>query len=116
MKAVILCAGLGKRLKPYTDRYQKTMIPIDGKPLLEYIINGLDLAGFEDYLIVVGHFKEQVIDYFQSGDKWGINIEYVDQRELNGTGGALLLCEDLIKNNHFFITWGDILVSIADTC
>lgn len=110
MKAIILCAGYGKRLKPFTDIYQKTMIPVHGKPLLEYIVNGLIHAGFKDLIIVIGYRKEQIIDYFQDGDKWGINIEYVEQKNLNGTGGALLLCEDLIKEQHFLLTWGDILV------
>ncbi|MHA2266198.1 MAG: nucleotidyltransferase family protein [Promethearchaeota archaeon] len=113
MKAVILCAGLGKRLKPITNTYQKSMIPIHGKPLLEYIINGLIQAGFKDLIIVVGYLKEQIIDYFQSGNNWGINIEYIEQTEINGTGGALLLCEEMIKNSHFFLTWGDILVSYS---
>jgi dTDP-glucose pyrophosphorylase len=87
------------------------MIPVHGKPLLEYIINGLILAGFKELIIVVGYLKEQVINYFQNGDKWGINIEYVEQTEINGTGGALLLCEDMIKDSHLFLTWGDVLVS-----
>ena len=87
------------------------MIPVHGKPLLEYIINGLVLAGFKELIIVVGYLKEQVINYFKSGNKWGIRIEYIEQTEINGTGGALLLCKDMIKNRHLFLTWGDILVS-----
>ena len=86
------------------------MIPIHGKPLLEYILNGLIFAGLNRVILVVGYHKEQVIDYFQEGNKWGIQIEYVEQDVINGTGGAVLLCEDLIENNHFFLTWGDILV------
>jgi len=107
---VILCAGYGKRLRPYTNTYQKTMIPIHEKPLLEYIINGIIDAGIKDFIIVVGYFKEQIIDYFQTGENWGINIEYVEQKELNGTGGAVLLCENSIAEKHFFLTWGDVLV------
>ena len=72
MKAVILCAGLGKRLKPYTDLYQKTMIRLHGKPLLEYIVNGLIYAGFKNLIIVVGYRKEQIINYFKDGNEWGI--------------------------------------------
>jgi dTDP-glucose pyrophosphorylase len=87
------------------------MIPVHGKPLLEYIINGLVLAGFKELIIVVGYLKEQVINYFKSGNKWGISIEYIEQTEINGTGGALLLCKDMIKDRHLFLTWGDILVS-----
>ena len=87
------------------------MIPVHGKPLLEYILSGISSAGLKDFIIVVGYRKDQIIDYFQEGDKWGINIDYIEQKDLNGTGGALLICEDLIKNDHFFLTWGDILVS-----
>ncbi|MFX1366078.1 MAG: nucleotidyltransferase family protein [Promethearchaeota archaeon] len=110
MKAVILCAGYGKRLRPYTNTIQKSMIPILGKPLLEYILNELIYAGFKDIVIVVGYRKEQVIEYFNNGDKWGIKIEYVKQKQLDGTGGAVLSCESTIKDSHFFLTWGDILV------
>jgi dTDP-glucose pyrophosphorylase len=87
------------------------MILVHDKPLLEYIINGLMLAGLKDFIIVVGHLKEQIINYFQGGNKWGISIEYVEQTKINGTGGALLLCEDMIKNGNLFLTWGDVLVS-----
>jgi NDP-sugar pyrophosphorylase family protein len=110
LKAIILCAGQGKRLKPYTDEYQKTMIPVHGKPLLEYILDGLVSVGFKSIILVVGYRKEQIIEYFQKGDQWGIKIEYIVQKKLNGTGGALLLCEKFIKKPHFFLTWGDILV------
>ncbi len=110
MKAIILCAGLGKRLKPYTDKIQKTMLQLHGKPFLEYIINGMIYAGFRDIILVVGYRKEQIIDYFGTGKKWNVNIEYIEQKELNGTGGALLLCEKSISDKDFFLTWGDTLV------
>ena len=70
MRVIILCAGFGKRMKPYTDKYQKTMIPVHGKPLLEYIIEGVKTTGIKDFIIVVGYRKEQIIDYFQDGSKW----------------------------------------------
>lgn len=111
MKAIILCAGYGNRMKPFTDKNQKVMLPLHGKPLLEYIIEGLKFAGFKDFILVVGYLKEQIINYFNDGRKWGIHIEYKNQDHLNGTGGAVLLCEELIKKKHFFLTWGDILVS-----
>lgn len=86
------------------------MIPVHDKPLLEYLIDGIKEAGINEFIIVVGYMKEQIIDYFKDGKSKGISIEYVEQKKLNGTGGALLLCEDLIKEEHFFLTWGDILV------
>jgi len=110
LKVVILCAGFGKRLHPYTDVYQKTMLPLHGKPSLEYIIDALKNAGFTEFFIVVGYRKEQIIDYFKDGKKWDIKINYLEQKILNGTGGAVLLCENVINENHFFLTWGDVLV------
>ncbi len=106
----MLCAGKGKRLRPYTYQYQKTMIPVHGKPLLEYILNGLIYAGFNEFVFVVGYRKEQIIEYFQDGKQFQVYIQYVVQENLNGTGGALLLCESLIVESHLFLTWGDILV------
>jgi NDP-sugar pyrophosphorylase family protein len=97
-------------MQPFTNNYQKSMIPVQGTPLLEYIVEGLKYAGFQDFIFVVGYLKEQVVNYFNNGTRFNINIEYVEQTELNGTGGALLLCEDLINEKHFFLTWGDILV------
>lgn len=113
MKVVILCAGYGKRLYPYTEKYQKTMIPIHGKPLLRYIIEGLVYSGIRDFILVVGYRKEQIINYFQNEIKLNITIEYIEQKQLNGTGGAVLLCEPLIANNHFILTWGDILLGYS---
>ncbi len=110
MKAVILCAGYGKRLKPYTDTFQKSMLPIHNKPLLEYILDGLIYAGFKDFILVVGYKKEQILNYFNDVENQNIRIQYIEQKELNGTGGALLECEKIIDNSHFFLTWGDILV------
>jgi len=110
VKAIILCAGYGKRMNPYTETCQKTMIPVHGKPLLEYIVEGLIRAGFNKLILVVGYRKEQIMDHFKDGAHWNANIEYVVQENLNGTGGALLVCESLIKDKHFFLTWGDILV------
>lgn len=86
------------------------MLPLHGKPVLEYILNGLIYAGLKDIIMVVGYKKEQIINYFNTGTKWGVNIQYVEQKELNGTGGALLLCESLVRNDHLYLTWGDIIV------
>lgn len=86
------------------------MLPLYDKPVLEYILNGLIYAGLDKIIMVVGYKKEQIINYFNKGTEWGVNIEYVEQKKLNGTGAALLLCESLLKNDHFYLTWGDIIV------
>ncbi len=86
------------------------MLNLHGKPFLEYILEGLKFAGFQEFIFVVGYRKEQIINYFQNGKNWNVNIKYLEQEKLNGTGGALLLCEGSIFDNHFFLTWGDNLV------
>jgi glucose-1-phosphate thymidylyltransferase len=86
------------------------MLIVHGKPLLEYILNGLIYSGFKDVILVVGYKKEQIMTYFKDGKKWNINLEYIEQEKLNGTGGALLACENAIENKQFFLSWGDILV------
>jgi NDP-sugar pyrophosphorylase family protein len=95
---------------PYTKIHQKSMIPVHGKPLLDYIITGIKYTGIKKFIIVIGHLKEQIIDYFQEGTKWNISIEYIEQEIMNGTGGAVLLTEHLINSSHFLTTYGDILV------
>ena len=95
---------------PYTKNTQKAMLLIHGKPILEYILDGLIKTGFKNIIFVVGHMKEQIFEYFKDGKKWNITLEYAEQKNINGTGGALLLCEELIKDKHFFLTWGDVLV------
>ena len=95
---------------PYTKSIQKVMLPILGKPLLEFIIEGLIHAGLKDIILVVGYHKEQIIEYFKDGSQWNIHIDYVEQINLNGTGGAVLLCEKLIEDDYFFLIWGDVLV------
>ena len=86
------------------------MLNLHGKPFLEYILEGLIFTGFREFIFVVGYRKEQIISYFQTGKNWNVNIEYCEQKKLNGTGGALLICEKSIFKNHFFLTWGDVLV------
>ena len=75
MKAVILAAGEGNRLKPITSTRPKPMIPLVGKPLLEHTILGLKNAGIDEILLIVGYKKEVIKEYFGNGiDKFNIKI------------------------------------------
>ena len=87
MKAIIPVAGYGTRLKPHTDRYQKTLLPVAGKPAIDYIIEPLFDSGFEDITFIVGHFKEQVIEYMK---KFKGNFSFIEQKERLGLGHAIL--------------------------
>lgn len=90
MKAMIFAAGLGTRLKPFTDNMPKAMVPVDGKPLLWHAIRKLKNSGFDEIIINVHHFADQIIDYVKENDNFGIRIEFSDEREqLLDTGGGI---------------------------
>ncbi len=111
-KALILAAGKGTRLRPLTDTTPKPMLPIHGKPLLGYILDGLILAGVRDFYVVVGYLREQVEQYLASRTTAKIKFHPIYQENVNGTGGATLLAKGII-NAPFVLTYADILVSHA---
>jgi len=120
MKAVILAAGEGKRLKPFTEDMPKVMIPLANKPILEYVIEALSKNGIHDIILVVGFKKERIMDYFGNGQKYGVRIDYVIQERQIGTGHALLQAENYLDND-FLVLPGDNIIdkksveSIAQT-
>jgi len=89
MKAMILAAGLGTRLKPLTDTMPKALVPLAGKPILYYTINKLISEGINQIIINVHHFHELIIDYVIKQKKFGINIVFSMEDTLLDTGGGL---------------------------
>ena len=118
VKGVILCGGEGKRLRPLTYYFQKTMIPIGAiqKPLLEYIIKTLKYYGVYDLVLLVGYKHEQILNYFEDGSRFGVKIAYVeDPKDKKGTGNALLNAYEkgVFQNiDILLIYYGDILTNI----
>ncbi|MFX1441890.1 MAG: bifunctional sugar-1-phosphate nucleotidylyltransferase/acetyltransferase [Promethearchaeota archaeon] len=111
MKAVILAAGEGKRLRPITSSRPKPLLPIAGKPLLEHTILGLKAAGIDEVLLIVGYKEELIKNYFGNGiDKFNIKIKYITQKQYLGTAHAANYAKDFIKNETFLMMYGDILV------
>ncbi len=104
MKAIIPVAGYGTRLKPHTDRYQKTLLPVAGKPALDLILEPLFDAGITDITFIVGHLKEQVIDHMK---KYDGKFSFIEQKERLGLGHAVLTG---LENNH-----EPVLVQLGDT-
>jgi MurNAc alpha-1-phosphate uridylyltransferase len=90
MKAMIFAAGLGTRLKPITDHIPKALVPVAGKPMLERVILKLKAAGFDDIVINIHHFGEQIIDFLQVNNNFGVTIHLSDERDmLLDTGGGI---------------------------
>jgi UDP-N-acetylglucosamine diphosphorylase/glucosamine-1-phosphate N-acetyltransferase len=111
-QAVILAAGEGQRLRPFTVTRPKAMISIADKPILQFIIESLAKVGIRNIVLVVGYRKEQVFDYFGSGEKLGVNITYVTQARQLGTAHALVQAKDLVKD-EFLVLPGDNLIEAS---
>ena len=109
MKAVILAAGEGRRCRPLTQTRSKVMLPVGNRPFMEHVINALAENSIHDLYIVVGYQKERVMDYFEDGIDFGVNITYLEQNELLGTAHALGKAEEYI-DEPFLVVNGDNLI------
>jgi dTDP-glucose pyrophosphorylase len=110
MKAVILAAGKGTRMKELTNELPKPMLRIQGKPILEHILEGLLGAGIREVFIVTGYKAEVVEAHFGDGSKWGARVAYGRQVVQDGTGKAPEVARAFIGCDDFLLTYGDILV------
>ncbi len=110
LTAVVMAGGFGTRLRPLTDHVPKPMLPVDGKPLLEHIIEQLRLAGIRRVNITT-HYKGEVIEeHFGDGSNYGVSIKYVDEKQPLGTAGALSLLGD--SDGPMLVINGDILTRV----
>jgi mannose-1-phosphate guanylyltransferase len=90
MKALVFAAGLGTRLKPLTDTMPKALVPIDGNPLLEHVLRKLIANGFDEIIINVHHFADQIISFLGENNNFGVRIAISDERDaLLETGGGI---------------------------
>jgi dTDP-glucose pyrophosphorylase len=110
MKAVILAAGKGTRMKELTNEVPKPMLKVQGKPILEHIIGGILAAGVRDIFIVTGYRAETIEGHFSDGAKWGARITYGRQMVQDGTGKAPEVAKAFVGDSPFILTYGDILV------
>ena len=112
MKAMIFAAGLGSRLKPFTDYHPKALVEIGGKPMLGRVIEKLKSYGVNEIVVNVHHFAEQIIDYIQSNNQFGVTIHISDETDrLLDTGGGILAarrwltgCDPFIVHNADILT------------
>jgi NDP-sugar pyrophosphorylase family protein len=113
MKAVILCAGKGERLRPLTNKIPKPMILINNKPILEYLIMLCKKHGINEIFISTSYMSEVIKNYFGDGSKWGVKLIYSVEKEneLPGTAGALKKFKQFL-NETFFVIYGDNLTNL----
>jgi NDP-sugar pyrophosphorylase family protein len=88
--AILLAAGRGKRQRPYTDQTPKPLLPVHGRPTLDYVLTAVKKTGVERICIVTNHLEDQIFDYVGDGSSWNLQASFAHQRELRGNGDALL--------------------------
>ncbi|MDP7163096.1 MAG: nucleotidyltransferase family protein, partial [Phycisphaerae bacterium] len=109
--AIILAAGKGTRMKHLTKDKPKPLVEVGKSNILEHILFAIRDAGIRDFVVVTGYFANLIEDHFGNGAKFDMNIEYVRQKELDGTGSALRICREAAGNEPFFMSFGDIMTS-----
>jgi len=110
MKALVLAAGRGTRMKDLTSDRPKPMVPLAGKPILEHILVGLREAGAREFVLITGYRADVLEAYFDDGRRWGVSIQYRRQETQNGNARAVQLAEDALGSEPFFLTFGDIIL------
>jgi dTDP-glucose pyrophosphorylase len=110
VKAVILAAGKGTRMRELTNELPKPMLRVQGKPILEHIVTGILAAGVRDIFMVTGWRADVIEKHFGDGNKWGARVAYGRQVVQDGTGKAPEPAKEFVGDSPFLLTYGDILV------
>lgn len=111
--AMLFAAGLGTRLKPFTNNAPKALFPVNGKPLLQRNIEYLKSFGVERFVVNVHHYAEQIIAFLEENNSFEVEVVISDERgELLETGGGLLKAKDLIGEQTFLVMNTDILTDL----
>ncbi|MEW6143293.1 MAG: bifunctional sugar-1-phosphate nucleotidylyltransferase/acetyltransferase [Chloroflexota bacterium] len=113
MKAVILAAGEGKRMRPLTTTCPKVMLPIANQPIIEHLLIELKRAGITEFIFIVGYRADSVRSYFSNGKRWGVSIEYCTQQEQAGTSHAVRLVREKVYS-RFLLVNGDVVLKASD--
>lgn len=109
LKAVILAAGEGRRCRPLTQTRSKVMLPVGNRPFMEHVIRALAENGVKDLVVVVGYQKERIMNHFEDGVRYSVQIEYIEQEEMLGTAHALSKARSHIDGS-FLVLNGDNLL------
>ena len=113
MKALVLAAGEGTRLRPLTSNIPKPLLPVAGKPFLSHVFSALQSAGVSEIALLVGWKANRIKEYYGNGSEFGLKITYLEQRERMGTANAIGHAEGSI-DEPFFVVNGDVVISETD--
>ena len=111
MKIVIIAGGKGTRIASIANEIPKTMIPVNGKPVIEYQVELAKRYGYVEFIFIIGYLGEEIEAYFEDGSKWGVNISYYKETQALGTAGALAYLKQDLQED-FFVFYGDTVMDI----
>ncbi len=112
-RAVILAGGIGTQLRPYTYEVPKSLLPVKGKPILEYIIDELKANFINEIILSTGYLGNKIKEHFGDGKKFGVHITYSDENSPLQTGGAIQRVKNQIDQGPFLVIHGDIVTSLS---
>ena len=112
MKAMVLAAGQGTRLRPLTDRVPKALVPVAGRPMIEYPLLLLKHYGIRDIVINLHHLGGQIESHLGNGAQLGLQITYSREPELLDTGGGLLKAKPFLQDGTFVLINTDVLIDL----
>jgi len=113
MKAMVFAAGQGLRLRPLTDRVPKALVPVAGRPMIEYPLMLLRHYGIREIIINLHHLGDQIEAYLGDGKKFGVEIIYSKERELLDTGGGLLKAKPFLERETFIVINTDVMIDLS---
>jgi MurNAc alpha-1-phosphate uridylyltransferase len=113
MKAMILAAGRGERMRPLTDFVPKPLLRVRNKPLIQYHVEALAASGITELVINYAHLGKQIVDYLGDGGQFGVKICYSPETEALGTGGGIANALSLLGNIPFIVVNADIWCDIS---
>ena len=112
MQALILCGGLGTRLRNVVSDRPKCMAPVAGRPFLEYLVRQLKRYDFADIVLCTGYMDDLIRDYFQDGTRLGVRLDYSHEDRPLGTGGAIKLAQRFVSGKTFLAVNGDSILNV----
>ena len=112
MKAMVLAAGYGQRLRRMTEKLPKALIPVGGRPMIEYPLHLLRHYGIREIIINLHHLGEKIEEHLKDGKKLGLKITYSKEKELLDTGGGLLRARPFLEDGTFIVMNSDVIIDL----
>ena len=111
--AVIQAGGMGTRMLELTkDEIPKPMLPLNGKPMIQWQIENIRKYGIMEFVLIIGHLGERIEEYFGDGSRFGVRIQYIRETKPLGSAGALYYLKDMLKERSFLLIFGDVMYDI----